>query len=96
VTLQNEPTAGTIPDFPFNCMGWNATSQTEYASKYLGPTLEAAGYGDVKIMALDDQRPLAPKWANEVLVNAFKLPSGSIYTFYRFFLTLWPTFTLME
>ena len=28
--------------------------------------LEAAGYSHVKVMILDDQRPLAPKWARDV------------------------------
>ena len=33
----------------------------------MGPALEAAGYyGNIKLMILDDQRPLAPKWTKEV------------------------------
>jgi hypothetical protein len=27
LTAQNEPMDGNIPDFSFNCMGWNATTQ---------------------------------------------------------------------
>ena len=67
LTAQNEPTDGNVPGFTFNCMGWNSTSQREWIVNNLGPTLEAEGYGDVKLMILDDQRPLAPKWAREVI-----------------------------
>ena len=38
--LQNEPLDGNIPDFTFNCMGWNASSQATWIGQYLGPTLE--------------------------------------------------------
>ena len=66
MTAQNEPLDGTWPGFTFNCMGWNATTQRIWIVENLGPTLEASGYDDVKLMIFDDQRPLAPKWAREV------------------------------
>jgi len=66
LTAQNEPWDGTVPDFTFNAMGWNATTQRDWIVEHLGPALEAAGYADVKLMILDDQRPLVPKWAREV------------------------------
>ncbi len=59
-------------------MGWNATTQREWIVNNLGPTLESAGYSDVKLMILDDQRPLIPKWAREVFADekALKYVSG--------------------
>ena len=50
LTAQNEPWDGTVPDFTFNAMGWNATTQRDWIVEHLGPALEAAGYaGKVKI-----------------------------------------------
>lgn len=66
LTAQNEPEDGLVPGFSFNCMGWNASTQREWIVENLGPSLENNGYGDVKLMILDDQRPLVPKWAREV------------------------------
>merc|ERR1711970_1112178 len=60
LTAQNEPIDGNIEGFTFNCMGWNASSQRDWIVNNLGPTLEEKGYGDVKLMAFDDQRPLLP------------------------------------
>lgn len=67
VTPQNEPSDGNIPDFPFNCMGWTPEQQAMFVGLNLGPTLEASGFGSVKIMIMDDQRLLLPKWAESVL-----------------------------
>ena len=44
LTAQNEPWDGTVPDFTFNAMGWNASTQREWIVEHLGPALEAAGY----------------------------------------------------
>ena len=44
LTAQNEPWDGTVPDFTFNAMGWNATTQRDWIVEHLGPALEAAGY----------------------------------------------------
>ena len=66
VTAQNEPNDGRFPSFDFNCMGWTAAEQRDFVAGHLGPTLEAAGLGDVKIMIFDDQRPLAPLWVPQV------------------------------
>ena len=32
----------------------------------MGPTLEVEGYSYLKLMILDDQRPLIPKWPREI------------------------------
>ena len=41
----------------------------QFIEENLGPTLEAAGYGDLKLMICDDQRPLVPHWARGVLAS---------------------------
>lgn len=66
LTTQNEPSHGSLLDLQFNCMGWNAGSQRIFIVDNLGPTLESAGYGDVKLMLLDDQRTFIEEWADEV------------------------------
>merc|ERR1719285_1333709 len=67
VTAQNEPIDGDIPDFSFNCMGWNASSMATWIGGYLGPALQAAGYDNLTLMAHDDQRPLLPGWAAVIM-----------------------------
>lgn len=78
LTAQNEPEDGNVPGFSFNCMGWNSTTQREWIVNHLGPQLEQNNYGDLKLMILDDQRPLVPKWAKEVFEDerALKYVSG--------------------
>ena len=48
-------------------MGWNAETQAMFVGLNLGPTMEAAGYGDVKIMIMDDQRIFLPGWPEKVM-----------------------------
>ncbi len=50
-----------FPDFPFNCMGWNASTQSEFVADFLGPALDAAGYGDLALMIFDDQARHTPQ-----------------------------------
>lgn len=69
LTAQNEPMDGSIPDFTFNCMGWNASTQTDWISEHLGPALHASGYESIKLMALDDQRPFLRAWAETIMAN---------------------------
>lgn len=78
LTAQNEPWDGTVPNFTFNAMGWNSTTQRIWIVENLGPALEQAGYQDVNLMILDDQRVLVPKWAREVFSDpkALKYVSG--------------------
>lgn len=69
LTAQNEPVDGRVPGFPFNCMGWTSENQSIFVGLNLGPTLQAKGFGDVKIMIMDDQRNYLPEWAETVLAN---------------------------
>jgi len=70
LTAQNEPVDGEIDGFTFNCMGWNASTQATWIGEYLGPTLEAAGYGHLQLMAFDDQRPYLPVWADTIMASS--------------------------
>ena len=47
-------------------MGWTAAEQKEFVLNNLGPTLEEKGYGDLKLMIMDDQRINLPDWAEKV------------------------------
>lgn len=78
ISPQNEPLDGNIPGFTFNCMGWTPFSQRKFIAENLGPLLEERGYGDLKLMILDDQRIELPYWA-EVVFNdsaAFQYTDG--------------------
>lgn len=66
ISTQNEPADGDIPDFSFNCMGWTPETQKTFVVDNLGPTLEANGFEDLKLMILDDQRIWLPEWVNVV------------------------------
>lgn len=59
-----------VPNFPYQCMGFTASSQRDFIKMDLGPALADAGYGADKftLMAMDDQRFLLPYWANVVSV----------------------------
>ena len=47
-------------------MGWTPESQADFVGLNLGPTMQAKGFGHVKIMIMDDQRMLLPKWPVKV------------------------------
>jgi glucosylceramidase len=47
ITCQNEPVAGTF-------MNFSQSEEETFIGSHLGPALKAAGLGDVKILALDD------------------------------------------
>lgn len=75
LTAQNEPEDGNVPGFSFNCMGWNATTQKIFIAENLGPSLEQSGFGQVKLMVLDDNRYMAKSWSEEV----FSDPRVNLY-----------------
>lgn len=79
MTAQNEPSDGEIYRFSFNCMGFSPEEQAIFVGENLGPALEANGFGNIKIMILDDQRVFLPLWPQRVLSyskNALKYVSG--------------------
>ena len=85
ITAQNEPTDGRLPGFRFQCLGWTAELQRDFIAKDLGPALDAAGLGHVKLMILDDSRLLLPLWAEVVLRHpeAAKFVSGIAVHWYQ-------------
>lgn len=85
LTTQNEPSDGMITGFPFQCLGWTPELQRDFVAKDLGPALEAAGFGHVKLMILDDQRIFLPYWPEVVLKDpeAAKYVSGIAVHWYE-------------
>lgn len=71
ITTQNEPTDGCIQDFPFQSMCFPPENQRDFLKLHLGPTLQKANFGvdNLKLMILDDDRLLLPKWAEVVGCN---------------------------
>lgn len=67
VTAQNEPTDGNIYKFFFNAMGFTPETQSQFIVDNLGPTFEQNGFGDIKIMILDDNRVFLPAWPQRVI-----------------------------
>nr|CAD7439084.1 unnamed protein product [Timema bartmani] len=67
---QNEPIQGSDHAAKIISMGWTKESQTPWIADYLGPTMEKGGYGDLKMMILDDNRSRLPGWAETVFANA--------------------------
>ena len=66
MTAQNEPIDGLETEFPFQCMGFTPEKYRDFIKLDLGPALEKAGYGKVKLMMLDDQRLFLIDWAKKV------------------------------
>ncbi|KAI4467345.1 glucosylceramidase [Holotrichia oblita] len=59
VTTGNEPSLAKYPLSLFQklaSIGWTANTLAQWVEEALGPTLHKSGYGDLNIMALDDQR----------------------------------------
>ena len=52
---QNEAlVAGNSKNFAWNCMGWNASSHVTWIGQNLVPSLEAAGFEDIKLLTIRD------------------------------------------
>ncbi|XP_069796372.1 lysosomal acid glucosylceramidase [Narcine bancroftii] len=67
VTVENEPTAGLIINYRFQCLGFTPELQRDFIALDLGPALHNSPHKDIRLMMLDDQRLFVPKWANVVL-----------------------------
>ncbi|XP_030042737.1 LOW QUALITY PROTEIN: lysosomal acid glucosylceramidase [Microcaecilia unicolor] len=67
VTAQNEPSAGMITEFPFQCLGFTPEHQRDFIAWDLGPALEGSNHSHVQLLILDDMRLLLPYWAKVVL-----------------------------
>ncbi|XP_075763769.1 lysosomal acid glucosylceramidase isoform X2 [Pelodiscus sinensis] len=67
VTAGNEPTAGMISGYPFQCLGFTAEHQRDFIAQDLGPALANSSHRAVRLIMLDDNRVLLPHWAKVVL-----------------------------
>ncbi|RWS20223.1 glucosylceramidase-like protein, partial [Leptotrombidium deliense] len=87
MTTGNEPMAGFIPGYRWNCLGFTPFSQRDFVKLHLGPALEKAGYTpeNFKVMIHDDQLPSLPIYAEIVLrdANASKYISGVALHWYQ-------------
>ncbi|NXS47934.1 GLCM Glucosylceramidase, partial [Balaeniceps rex] len=66
VTAGNEPTAGEIVFYPFQCLGFSPEHQRDFIARDLGPALANSSHRDVRLIILDDQRVMLPYWAQVV------------------------------
>ncbi|KAK7070173.1 hypothetical protein SK128_025476 [Halocaridina rubra] len=67
MTLQNQPRVCNTGTTTFNCMGWTPEQQRKWLAENLGPTLKENGYGDLKLMIMDDTRYELGRWPQVVL-----------------------------
>ncbi len=70
-------------------MGWTAETQTTFVGQNLGPSMADRGFGDVKIMIMDDQRTQLPDWPRTVISDpdAGKYVAGIAVHWYGNFYT---------
>uniref|UniRef100_A0A8C9NGC9 Glucosylceramidase n=1 Tax=Serinus canaria TaxID=9135 RepID=A0A8C9NGC9_SERCA len=69
VTAGNEPTAGEIVFYPFQCLGFSPEHQRDFIAQDLGPALANSSHRHVQLIILDDQRVMLPYWAEVNLNN---------------------------
>uniref|UniRef100_A0A8D0HA90 Glucosylceramidase n=1 Tax=Sphenodon punctatus TaxID=8508 RepID=A0A8D0HA90_SPHPU len=67
VTAGNEPTAGDIILYPFQCLGFSPEHQRDFIAQDLGPALANSSHQGIDLIMLDDQRVMLPYWAEVVL-----------------------------
>uniref|UniRef100_A0A452S3B8 Glucosylceramidase n=1 Tax=Ursus americanus TaxID=9643 RepID=A0A452S3B8_URSAM len=69
VTAENEPSAGLLSGYPFQCLGFTPEHQRDFIARDLGPALANSTHRDIRLLILDDQRLLLPHWARVVLAD---------------------------
>lgn len=77
ISVQNEPTSGNVPYFPYQCTGYDPKVMRDFIRNELGPTLASFGYGKAttKLIVLEDQRSTLKNWTKALLT----LPDMSLY-----------------
>ncbi|KGL85907.1 Glucosylceramidase, partial [Charadrius vociferus] len=68
VTAENEPSAGLINNYPFQCLGFTAEQQRDFIARDLGPALANSSHRHIQLIILDDNRLHLPHWAKVVSV----------------------------
>ncbi|XP_069650505.1 lysosomal acid glucosylceramidase isoform X5 [Haliaeetus albicilla] len=63
VTAENEPSAGLINNYPFQCLGFTAEQQRDFIARDLGPALANSSHHHIQLIILDDNRLHLPHWA---------------------------------
>lgn len=66
MTAENEPSAGLFSGYPFQCLGFTPEHQRDFIARDLGPALANSTHRNVRLLMLDDQRLLLPRWAQVV------------------------------
>ena len=66
-------------------MGFTGSTERDFVKSDLGPALEKAGYGDIKLMIFDDNRITLPGFTETVLSDkdAMKYVSGVAVHWYE-------------
>ncbi|KAL8184497.1 UNVERIFIED_CONTAM: hypothetical protein K2H54_018467 [Gekko kuhli] len=67
LTAENEPTAGLVANYPFQCLGFTPEQQRDFIALDLGPALVNSSHKDIRLIILDDNRVHLPHWAKVVL-----------------------------
>lgn len=70
MTAENEPSAGLLSGYPFQCLGFTPEHQRDFIARDLGPALANSTHRDIRLLILDDQRLLLPHWARVVRPRA--------------------------
>ena len=85
LTTQNEPMDGFMNNFTFQAMGFTPETQRDFVKFDLGPSLKEAGFGNISLMMLDDQRLFILKWSQVILSDpeASKFISGIAVHWYN-------------
>ena len=72
VSSQNEPGDGYYVYFGINSCGYSPEEELNFIINNLGPTLRKNGFGNINIMAAEEQRPEIAYWTNNVSsINIF-------------------------
>ncbi|XP_053617694.1 putative glucosylceramidase 3 [Plodia interpunctella] len=66
ITTGNEPLTSVMGG-RFNSLGWTTELMGKWISQNLGPTIRKSKYRNVKILAVDDQRPTILIWFNKMV-----------------------------
>lgn len=84
LTVQNEPSSGFVPFYPWQTLAFTPQIQRDFIKRDLGPALTDAGYGNLKLMMLDDHRLGIRYWASVVLGDpeAAKYVQGIAFHWY--------------
>ncbi|KAF8357905.1 hypothetical protein PRIPAC_92900, partial [Pristionchus pacificus] len=70
VTPQNEPNTGHHPNYAWQTLGFNASTESDFVRDHLGPTLKTSPAStDVIIIGMDDNRFLLPDWADVMFAD---------------------------